>query len=152
MFDAKKWRGLVEGATCPMCAGADSGLFLADLPSSRIILQNDGDFPGYCILQYKRHVTELHELSREERAQWVEDVAAVATAVQNVCEPYKINYAVLGNLVPHLHCHVIPRRPDDGCWGQPIWARPAGSERRLTADEYFELRERLRSVLKSGVS
>jgi diadenosine tetraphosphate (Ap4A) HIT family hydrolase len=152
MFDAEKWRGLVDASDCPMCRGGEEDLFLADLPSSRVVLQNDGDFPGYCVLQYKRHVTEIHQLSSAERAQWVEDVAAVAAAVQAVCEPYKINYAVLGNLVPHLHCHVIPRHPDDGYWGQPIWARPAGSERGLSAEEYAALRDRLRGALQRSLS
>jgi diadenosine tetraphosphate (Ap4A) HIT family hydrolase len=39
-------------------------------------------------------------------------------------QPDKINLASLGNVVPHLHWHVIPRFADDAHFPSPIWASP----------------------------
>ena len=56
-------------------------------------------------------------------------VFAVETALREVAQPDKINLASLGNLVPHVHWHVIPRWAADRCFPDPIWApaRRAGS-------------------------
>ena len=45
----------------------------------------------------------------------------------NSCEPDKMNLASLGNLVPHLHWHVIPRFENDPHLSAAIWAAPATS-------------------------
>lgn len=152
-FDAERWRGLVEGADCPICTRLtaeedEGGDLVAELPSGRLLLQDDADFPGYCILLHRRHVTELFHLSEAERAQLVQDVARAAEAIAAVCGPAKINYAILGNEVPHLHCHVIPRYPGDGYWGAPIWSRPADQRALLTPDEFDGLLSRLREAVK----
>lgn len=147
MFDADKWHSLVTGAACPVCRNPPHTAQVANLPSGSVVLQNDADFPGYCILYHRRHVTELNVLSPDERRAWVEDVARVATAIQEVCRPLKLNYAALGNLVPHFHVHVIPRYPTDGYWGQPIWNRPDHLRRELPSGEFQRLYERLREKL-----
>jgi diadenosine tetraphosphate (Ap4A) HIT family hydrolase len=35
-------------------------------------------------------------------------------------DPVKLNYLTLGNTVPHLHTHVVPRYRDDPAPGGPI--------------------------------
>jgi len=43
-----------------------------------------------------------------------------------------MNLASLGNAVPHLHWHIVPRFGDDPHFPQPIWStprRPVASER-----------------------
>lgn len=151
-MDTDKWQRLIAGTDCPVCLdppGGDSPAefasrgVVATLPSGRVVLQDDADFPGYCILYHRRHVTELFELSDDERRQWVEDAASLARAIQAVCSPAKLNYAVLGNLVPHWHVHVIPRRPGDGYWGKPIWSRADEARRRMTREEFESTRRAL---------
>lgn len=157
MFDADLWSALIDGRACPVCraaANADvaEGMTVADLPSGRVVLQQDADFPGYCILYYRRHVTELHELSEEERAALMEDIAAVARAIANVQRPAKLNYAILGNEAPHLHCHVIPRFPDDGYWGKPIWLRPADRKRALPPEQYHALGNAIQAAIGTAIA
>jgi diadenosine tetraphosphate (Ap4A) HIT family hydrolase len=110
-------------------------------------LQNDADYRGYCILIFRRHVVELHELTAEERARWIEDMARIGSAISQVCAPDKLNVAMLGNLVPHLHCHFMPRYMNDPDWGHPpVFRTPA--ERSLLTTEAFEaLRNALADAL-----
>lgn len=151
-MDNEAWEALTCGVSCPMCANAKPDNVLTESRSGRVLLVNDGDFRGYMILEYRRHVTEITELSTEERAQLVEDVNACAVALQSTLHPNKINYVILGNEVPHLHVHVIPRYFDDGWWGKPTWLRPAEKKRSLDTEEYDSLRKRLSVVLSIGVN
>ncbi len=134
-FEPDEWQAKVEGRSCPLC-GPPERRVVAVLPSGRVELVNDEDFRGYCILVHRRHVTELFELSQAERSRFVEDVTLVARVLEEQLRPAKINYEVLGNIVPHLHCHVVPRYPDDGYWGQPIWSRPSNRLRLLPLEQF----------------
>ena len=58
---------------------------LTTLPSGRVMLQDDGDFPGYCVLEHRRHVTELYELGEPERNQLMTDIARVAFVPSPTC-------------------------------------------------------------------
>lgn len=150
MFDPDEWARRVAGENCPACAAppeSDDPLWLATLPSGRVRLQNDGDFPGYCILYFRRHVTELLDLTPAERGRLVEDLACLAQAVKTCCRPAKLNYACLGNEVPHLHWHVVPRYPLDGWWGQSFMLRPGDQTRPQATEEYGRLRAALRAAL-----
>jgi diadenosine tetraphosphate (Ap4A) HIT family hydrolase len=49
-------------------------------------------------------------------------VFRVEAALRICLQPEKVNLASLGNMTPHLHWHVIPRRSGDPTFPQPIWA------------------------------
>ena len=67
-----------------------------------------------------RHVVEPTELSDAEAAAYGGEVLRVARALQAVMRPVKLNYDVLGNSVPHLHTHLVPRYADDPRPGWPF--------------------------------
>ena len=58
------------------------------------------------------------------RAHLMTVVWAVEAALRQVLDPVKINLASLGNQVPHLHWHVIPRFEDDAHFPDAVWAPP----------------------------
>ena len=66
-----------------------------------------------------------------------------------MCKPDHMNVESLGNVMPHLHWHVIPRYKDDGRWGHPIWAPDVTQqpERRLAPDDRATLLTELRGAL-----
>ncbi len=111
-------------APCVMCdkygrSGGD--LHIVDLDLSRVFLHEDQFFPGYVLLVLRRHVTELYELPAPERATLMEEVSRVAQALARVFRPVKMNYELLGNLVPHIHWHLVPRLATDPGLRAPIW-------------------------------
>jgi diadenosine tetraphosphate (Ap4A) HIT family hydrolase len=67
-----------------------------------------------------RHVAEPTELSAEESFGFWREVTAVASAIERRYRPLKMNWLSLGNWVPHLHVHLVPRHPDDPCAGGPL--------------------------------
>lgn len=90
----------------------------------RVVAVDDADYPGFCRVVVKRHVREMSDLADAEQAALMRVVLAVEAALRQLYRPDKINLASLGNLVPHVHWHVIPRWRDDRHFPQPIWGAP----------------------------
>jgi diadenosine tetraphosphate (Ap4A) HIT family hydrolase len=64
---------------------------------------------GYCLLLPDPVVPSLNALGAKERSQFMMDMSRVGDALMKICTPLRINYAILGNVDPALHAHVIPR-------------------------------------------
>jgi len=133
--------------TCPLCSPKDEQVLWKN-EALRIILVNDPDYPAFCRVILNRHVQEMTDLPAEERARLMQAVYAVEAALREHLQPDKINLASLGNQVPHLHWHVIPRFADDGHFPDPVWApaRRRGRAHPVDADGLVRsLRARLES-------
>lgn len=133
---------------CPMCSRweDDSDLRIAELRHSYVILNRDQFFPGYTLLFTKTHVTELFHLDQAVRAELIDEVSRVAASLHGAFRPDKINYELLGNMVPHMHWHLVPRFASDALWPRPIWAEPH-AEVSMTPDEYCQRIELIRKGL-----
>jgi diadenosine tetraphosphate (Ap4A) HIT family hydrolase len=90
---------------------------------ARIILVNDPDLPGFCRVIWNRHVAEMTDLTYGEREHLMTLVFAVEEAIRHVMHPDKVNIAALGNMVPHIHWHVIPRFKDDAFYPGSAWSK-----------------------------
>jgi len=109
-------------ASCPLCAAADAATsVVAESSLYRIVRVLDApDFPAFYRVIWNEHVAELSDLDGEQRAACIEAVVAVEQVLRQL-SPAKINLAALGNMVPHLHWHVIARFHWDSHFPQPIW-------------------------------
>jgi diadenosine tetraphosphate (Ap4A) HIT family hydrolase len=124
----------------------EPALRIAELTHSYVLLNRDQFFPGYTFVFTKDHVTELFHQDREIRLAVMEEVTLVAAALYNLFKPDKMNYELLGNMVPHMHWHLIPRFRGDLLWPRPVWAEPH-EEVILTPSEYAERIRLIKSVL-----
>ncbi|MBU6432026.1 MAG: HIT family protein, partial [Nitrospirae bacterium] len=84
-------------------------------------LHEDQFFPGWTVVAFKRHATELFHLAPTERIQLMEEVNLIAQVVAQAYEARKINYELLGNQLPHIHWHIIPRLANDPAPLEPVW-------------------------------
>jgi diadenosine tetraphosphate (Ap4A) HIT family hydrolase len=135
--------------TCKVCTGEwpSKDHKIAELELSAAYLFEDQFFPGWTVLVLKRHATELFELSKDERSRLIEVVSAVATALAMAFEPVKLNYELLGNQVPHIHWHLIPRLADDPAPKDAVWKVPH-EPKRLTPAALQERITLIRTHLK----
>ena len=78
-------------------------------------------YGGYCILVSRRHATELNQLPATERRAFLDEMCLLARAVEECFRPHKLNYELLGNQVPHLHWHILPRYQHDPDVLRPVW-------------------------------
>lgn len=135
-------------AGCPMCRRWEehSELRIAELEHSFVVLNRDQYFPGYTLLFTKLHTTELFHLDRTVRAELMEEVCTLAQALYSQFKPDKINYELLGNMVPHIHWHLVPRFATDPLWPRPIWAE-AHEDLILAPEEYTQRIQLIRQAL-----
>jgi len=136
--------GAVAG--CPLCE-AEAGELLWRDARCRVVLA--GDVPGYpalCRVVWQAHAREMTDLATADRAHLLGVVLALEAALRELLVPVKVNLASLGNQVPHLHWHVIPRFADDAHYPDAIWAAPRREGVAHPVDA-GRLRERLAGAL-----
>ncbi|MCL2760502.1 MAG: HIT family protein [Desulfuromonadales bacterium] len=133
---------------CPMCIKwkEEPKMRIAELKYCYLMLNQDQFFPGYSLLFTKEHITETFYLKRAARGGVVEELNRVAEVLFKIFEPAKINYELLGNMVPHMHWHIVPRFTTDSCWPNSIWSKPH-KEVMLSSEEYKERIELIREGL-----
>lgn len=112
---------MTTATACPLCQPENEQVLWRDA-TLRVILAKDPAYPAFCRVILNRHVPEMTDLPAEERLHLMQAVFAVETALRDLLHPDKINLASLGNQVPHLHWHVIPRFGDDAHFPDPVWA------------------------------
>ncbi len=103
----------------------------------RIILVGDADYPSFCRVIWNKHAREMTDLTKSQRDHFLEAIYAVEQTLRDLLQPKKLNLASLGNQVPHLHWHVIPRFEDDAHFPDPIWAsrQRAGKPHAIDKDQ-----------------
>jgi diadenosine tetraphosphate (Ap4A) HIT family hydrolase len=109
---------------CELCRSSGSNVIWDD-GLCRVVLVGDAAgaaFPGYCRVVWRQHVKEMSDLAAADRRHLMNVVLSVEAALRSLLAPDKVNLASLGNQVPHLHWHVIPRWRTDSHFPAPIWS------------------------------
>ena len=117
---------LTRGEGCPMCAEdgpEDTGLGLRFLEGlvSNAYLQRVAVQPGYTVVVWTRpHIVEPMDLPPDQATSYWRDVMDAASLLRRHFQPIKMNFLTLGNELPHLHTHIIPRYDRDPSPGRPF--------------------------------
>lgn len=104
---------------------AKDTLPVLSLPLCEVRLMNDSRFVWIVLAPRRAGAEELFDLSTEDRARLIEEVAACAAALKRMTGADKINVGALGNIVRQLHVHVVARRERDAAWPGPVWGAGA---------------------------
>lgn len=120
-------------------------LDITRLGVSLVLLMKDRSFPWLILVPKREGVTEIHQLSPEDRGHLMEEIATVSQILETLFRPHKLNVGALGNRVPQLHVHVIARYRNDRAWPGPVWG--SGPAVPYDEEELHELRQRLRVAL-----
>lgn len=94
---------------------------IGDFGLCRVLLMNDARFPWVILVPRRAQLTEIHQLTRDDRYRLLDESCAVAEALEALYTPDKLNIGALGNLVPQLHLHHIARYSVDPAWPGPVW-------------------------------
>ena len=94
---------------------------IGDLPLARVLLMNDARFPWLILVPRVAGIRELIDLSHDDQQRLLADITRAAEAMRAIEKPDKLNIAMLGNVVPQLHVHVIARFTHDAAWPKPVW-------------------------------
>lgn len=131
----------VSSQSCELCNDT-GGTLLWQSECCRVIRVDDPHYPGFCRVIWREHVREMSDLPEASRLYLMQVVFTVESVVRQLFSPDKINLASFGNVVPHVHWHVIPRWQDDRHFPEPVWGgvhreastkRPAVNNAELSA-------------------
>ena len=137
----------ITEANCELC-DADGGEILHQALQFRVVLIDDANYPGFCRVIWQDHMKEVTDLHEIDRMVMMDVLWQVETVVREVMQPLKINLASLGNMVPHLHWHVIPRYADDAHFPAPVWA----AAQRITPDAVLDARRKILPALRTAMA
>ncbi|MBQ1757995.1 MAG: HIT family protein [Erysipelotrichaceae bacterium] len=121
------------------------GIKIGELPMSKVILFKEQSHRGRIIVACKKHVDDISDLSKEERAQYMEDVSHVASIMHELFKPDKINFGAYGDTMHHLHFHLVPKYKGGYEWGGVFAMNPQRTL--LKEEEYEELIRMVREKL-----
>lgn len=105
---------------CELCRNDGGHLIWRD-ERWRVVRVDDAAFPAFYRVICNHHVAEFGDLLATERGRCMDLVVGVERALRELLSPAKVNIASLGNMVPHLHWHVIARFEWDSHFPQPVW-------------------------------
>lgn len=122
---------------CELCT-QDGGLLVWRGEKLRLIRAvgdaQSADHPAFYRVVWNAHVAEWTDLLPADRSHIMQAVAKVETVMREALSPTKVNLASLGNVVPHLHWHVIARFDWDARWPAPVWGPRRGELERDVPD------------------
>lgn len=119
---------------------------IADLNCSTLYLNRDQTHKGRCIVSLNEHKEELFDIDQKKLSCFVEDVARVASIIKTAFSPDKINYAIYGDLVSHIHFHIVPKYKIGPNWGEAFENDP--EEKLYLSDiEYEEIIKKIKDQI-----
>jgi diadenosine tetraphosphate (Ap4A) HIT family hydrolase len=148
------WDGVRSGRSCPVCnegrpdlADGRLRIFAGELLDA--YLDRDDSVRGYTVAFFRgRHVVEPTDLTDDEAQRYWRELLTVSRAIEDEYTPIKMNVLFLGNAMPHLHAHLIPRyRDDPDAGGPPRFMLGASDARRMDDIEYLPQVEALQRRL-----
>lgn len=152
----QQWDARRSAAGCGFCAPhrdvAEFMVEVATLSVSTLFLEKIQTYRGHCVLLFDPyHATRIDELTADDWAALAGDIRAAQLALMTAFRPDHINVASLGQVVPHLHWHIVPRYVDDPRWGGPIWTTAPEEMRKvyLRDEEYATLAADVRDALRN---
>ena len=98
---------------------------VAALELCELRMMDDANYPWLVLVPRLPEARDLVDLDRAQRHVLSDEVDRASRALRDAFQPFKLNVAALGNLVPQLHVHVIARYEHDPAWPSPVWGRVA---------------------------
>ncbi len=139
----------MKDSNCAYCMQgelvAKFGYPICKMDSGYLYLFKEQSHPGRVILAHNEHVSELIDLSDEDRNVFFADIAKVSRAIHKVFNPNKVNYGAYGDTGCHLHFHLVPKYENEYEWGGVFEMNPGKTL--LTDDKYEEIAEKIRQAL-----
>ena len=97
--------------------------FVSDLDLCRLLIMNDSNYPWFILVPRRLNITEIYQLSNEDRFQLDYETNFISEILANYFKADKMNIAALGNIVSQLHVHIIVRKKTDLLWPETIWGK-----------------------------
>lgn len=123
---------------------------VCDLQVSTVFFSREQTYKGRCSVAFRDHHKELFELTPSELAEYMQDVTSVAGILHRLYHPDKINYAIFGDIINHVHFNLVPKYKDAPRWGEPFDNNPAEKHYMTPEETISRVTEFLDALKQTG--
>jgi diadenosine tetraphosphate (Ap4A) HIT family hydrolase len=118
---------------------------VGDLPLSRLLVNNDANFPWLLLVPRRPGACEIIDLDEKGQWQLMIEIARISRALKDITACHKLNVAAIGNVVPQLHVHIVARWRSDPLWPKAVWGlmQPRAGDAAAFANLLAEVRGKL---------
>jgi len=135
------WESRKQGVGCHFCADLTGQSFHSGRVSEALLERHAIATGHVAVVFRRRHVAAFTDLASDELTDYWADIQDVGRTIERVFKPCHLNYLLLGNIVPHLHVHIVPRYLDDSAPERPLpWNASPVPEELFTA-RFAQLRD-----------
>jgi diadenosine tetraphosphate (Ap4A) HIT family hydrolase len=128
------WESRKLGVGCRFCADLTGQSFHSGRVSEALLERYAIANGHVAVVFRRRHVANFTDLAPDELTEYWADIQDVGRTIERVFKPCHVNYLLLGNIVPHLHVHIVPRYLDDSAPEKPLpWNASPVPEELFTA-------------------
>lgn len=139
----------MKDVNCGYCGNEEAlaqfAFKICDLSVSSLYLFKEQSHKGRCIVAYKDHISEIVDITKEERDAFFDDITKASNAIHSVFNPKKVNYGAYGDTGCHLHFHLVPKYENGFEYGGTFEMNPKKTF--LSDEEYKELIEAIKNAL-----
>lgn len=98
--------------------------YVTDLNLCRVLMENNREFPWIFLVPKRENIHNMADLAFEDRLTLMREIDVCEKAMIRLFKPDQTNVAMIGNVTPQLHVHIICRFQTDSFWPDTIWGRP----------------------------
>ncbi|MDC0876515.1 HIT family protein [Candidatus Pelagibacter sp.] len=98
-----------------------SSFYVSDLKLCTIRLINNQKFPWIILIPRRKGVTDITELTPKDQLLLMKEIVYSSKKMKKIFKTSKLNVEKIGNIVPHLHIHIIARYKNDNSWPLSVW-------------------------------
>ena len=95
--------------------------YITDLKLCRVLFEDNKYYPWIFLVPMKENTKNMTNLSMEERFQLMREIALAEKVMLNLFPCDQDNVAMIGNMTPQLHVHIVCRKKGDPDWPGTVW-------------------------------
>ncbi len=96
--------------------------FICDLDFCRVLFEDNRNYPWIFLVPRQENVKNMLDLPTPARLQLMREIERAETAMNRLFKPDQTNVAMIGNMTPQLHVHIICRFKNDAAWPKTVWS------------------------------
>ena len=94
---------------------------ITELKLCSVRLIDNFRFPWIILVPRRKKMTEIFHLSRKDQKLLIEEIVYSSKIMKKTFKSFSLNVEKIGNIVPHLHIHIISRSKKDSSWPLSVW-------------------------------
>ena len=95
--------------------------FITDLKLCSIRLIDNSKFPWIILIPKRKKIADIFQLKKKDQNLLMQEIVYASKVIKKNFKAFNLNIEKIGNIVSHLHIHIIARTKEDSSWPLSVW-------------------------------